>query len=149
MAPDRRVCRYYRLEKLLILCLHPRCRGSILRRVYVTNLLSQVGSLCRFEAVFLGKLQRNLGSRTPCFNSSVTSCWRRRRRRSGSACRGESSASTPGAWGDPRWQSQGIRIAFLASQEEERVKVLEEASRKGRDLSRSQESSALSKSARL
>jgi hypothetical protein len=25
------VCRYYRLEKLLILCLHPRCRGSILR----------------------------------------------------------------------------------------------------------------------
>jgi hypothetical protein len=28
VAPDRRVCRYYRLEKLLILCLHPRCRGS-------------------------------------------------------------------------------------------------------------------------
>jgi hypothetical protein len=29
VALDRRVCRYYRL---LILCLHPRCRGSILRR---------------------------------------------------------------------------------------------------------------------
>jgi hypothetical protein len=42
-----RVCRYYRLEELLILCLHPRCRGSVLRRVHVTNLLSQAGSLCR------------------------------------------------------------------------------------------------------
>ena len=30
MAPDRRVCRYYHLEKLLILCLHPRYWGSIL-----------------------------------------------------------------------------------------------------------------------
>jgi hypothetical protein len=27
--------------------------------------------------------------------------------------------STPRAWGDPRWQSQGICIASLASQEEE------------------------------
>jgi hypothetical protein len=47
-------------------------------------------------------------------------------------------ASTPRAWEDPRWQSQGICIASLASQEEERVKVLEKTSRKGNDLSRSQ-----------
>jgi hypothetical protein len=32
--------------------------------------------------------------------------------------------SAPRAWGDPRWPSQGICIASLASQEEERVKVL-------------------------
>jgi hypothetical protein len=42
-----RVRRYCRLEKLLVLCLHPRCRGSILRRAHATNLLPQAGSLCR------------------------------------------------------------------------------------------------------
>jgi hypothetical protein len=51
-------------------------------------------------------------------------------------------ASTPRAWGDPRWQSQGICIASLASQEEEeeeeRAKVLKKTSRKGKDLSRGQ-----------
>jgi hypothetical protein len=47
-------------------------------------------------------------------------------------------ASTPRAWGDPRWQSQGICIASLASQEEERAKVLTKTSRKGKDLSRGQ-----------
>ena len=30
-------------------------------------------------------------------------------------------ASTPRAWEVPRWQSQGICIAFLASQEDERL----------------------------
>jgi hypothetical protein len=52
----------------------------------------------------------------------------------------EDYSSTPRAWGDPRGQSQGICIASLASQEEERVKVkvLKKSSRKGNDLSRGQ-----------
>jgi hypothetical protein len=33
---SRRVCRYYRLEKLLVLCLHPRCWGSVLPGTDVT-----------------------------------------------------------------------------------------------------------------
>jgi hypothetical protein len=44
----------------------------------------------------------------------------------------------PRAWGDPRWQSRGICIASLASQEEERVKVLKKTPRKEKDLSRGQ-----------
>jgi hypothetical protein len=47
-------------------------------------------------------------------------------------------ASTTRAWGDPRWQSRGICIASLASQEEEGVEVLKKTPRKGKDLSRGQ-----------
>jgi hypothetical protein len=46
--------------------------------------------------------------------------------------------SAPRAWGDPKWQSRGICIASLASQEEEGVKVLKKTSRKEKDLSRGQ-----------
>jgi hypothetical protein len=43
---DVRECRYYRLEKLLILCLHPRCRSSILRRAIVTNFRFSSAAVC-------------------------------------------------------------------------------------------------------
>jgi hypothetical protein len=46
--------------------------------------------------------------------------------------------SAPRACGDPRWQSRGICIASLASQEEEGVEVLKKTSRKEKDLSRGQ-----------
>ena len=49
MAPDRRVCRYYRLEKLLILCLHPRCWGSILPGTNVTATVAVCCLPCLFS----------------------------------------------------------------------------------------------------
>ena len=49
MAPDRRVCRYYRLEKLLILCLHPRYWGSILPGANVTATVAVCCLPCLFS----------------------------------------------------------------------------------------------------